>query len=258
METKVDTSKEETKVFVSNLSPEVDEAILTDFFSFCGNIKKIEIRSANNADEDDDIDEMSRVAIVTFYNESSANSALLLSQALIKDRAITVELFSEQRSPKVQKREEPTKHTELKKSDISSSLGVPKDVSKEKIQAASNTIVISNLSGMVTDELFLKFFEFGGLINYYNIDRKHNIGLIEYSSKSCVNAALALNKFKLADQQLNLERVTDWTGDKDIIKDLTKGYVQAPVPKLHVKKKPDTPIICNLHQEYVPLREREK
>jgi hypothetical protein len=68
-------------VFVTNISPNATEKTVSDFFSFCGRITRLTLRS---------VIEGSLEAIVVFESESAAKTALLLTNALIVDRPITV------------------------------------------------------------------------------------------------------------------------------------------------------------------------
>jgi len=73
-------------VIVKNIAPTVDpptHKVLTDFFSFCGTIAALSINP---------VDEHTVSAIVTFETEGAAKTAVLLNNALINDRAITVEI----------------------------------------------------------------------------------------------------------------------------------------------------------------------
>lgn len=68
-------------VFVSNISPSATEKTVSDFFSFCGRITRLNLRSGA---------EGSQEAVVVFETDSAAKTALLLTNALIVDRPITV------------------------------------------------------------------------------------------------------------------------------------------------------------------------
>jgi len=68
-------------VFVTNISPNANEKTVSDFFSFCGRITRLTLRSST---------EGSQEAIVVFESDSAAKTALLLTNALIVDRPITV------------------------------------------------------------------------------------------------------------------------------------------------------------------------
>jgi len=70
-----------TKVFVANISPSASEKTVTDFFSFCGKINSLSLRTLDN-----DVKE----AVVEFQSDAAAKTALLLTNALIVDRPITV------------------------------------------------------------------------------------------------------------------------------------------------------------------------
>lgn len=75
---------EETRaVFVSNISPNATEKTVSDFFSFCGRITKLTLRKDASNDG-------AQEAIVIFETDSAAKTALLLTNALIVDRPITV------------------------------------------------------------------------------------------------------------------------------------------------------------------------
>eukprot|EP00026_Physarum_polycephalum_P011944 Phypoly_transcript_12195.p1 GENE.Phypoly_transcript_12195~~Phypoly_transcript_12195.p1 ORF type:complete len:307 (-),score=67.13 Phypoly_transcript_12195:19-939(-) len=75
---------EETKaVFVSNISPNATEKTVSDFFSFCGRITKLTLRKDTSNDG-------AQEAVVIFETDSAAKTALLLTNALIVDRPITV------------------------------------------------------------------------------------------------------------------------------------------------------------------------
>jgi len=75
---------EDTKaVFVANISPNATEKTVSDFFSFCGRITKLTLRREATGDG-------SQEAIVVFETDSAAKTALLLTNALIVDRPITV------------------------------------------------------------------------------------------------------------------------------------------------------------------------
>jgi len=77
-------SMEDTRaVFVANISPNATEKTVSDFFSFCGRITKLTLRKEATGDG-------SQEAIVVFETDSAAKTALLLTNALIVDRPITV------------------------------------------------------------------------------------------------------------------------------------------------------------------------
>jgi len=72
---------ENKSVLVGNISPSANEKTVSDFFSFCGKINQLYLTKDG---------EQSSSAIVQFDTESAAKTALLLTNALIVDRPITV------------------------------------------------------------------------------------------------------------------------------------------------------------------------
>jgi len=68
-------------VFVSNISPTANEKTVSEFFSFCGKITEMKLVTYPNKGGE---------ATVTFETEAAAKTALLLTNALIADRPITV------------------------------------------------------------------------------------------------------------------------------------------------------------------------
>jgi len=77
---------EGSAVLVTNISASATEKTVSDFFSFCGKITKLFLEKAEGSD--------SLSALVQFETESAAKTALLLSNALIVDRPITVVAYS--------------------------------------------------------------------------------------------------------------------------------------------------------------------
>jgi len=80
--------QESKSVSVSNISPSADEKTVSDFFSFCGKITKLYLKR-------DEAPAETSSAIVQFETESAAKTALLLTNALIIDRPITVLPYSQ-------------------------------------------------------------------------------------------------------------------------------------------------------------------
>jgi len=74
--------QESKAVIVSNISPSANEKTVSDFFSFCGKISKLFLTKTEGSD--------TSVAVVQFETDSAAKTALLLTNALIIDRPITV------------------------------------------------------------------------------------------------------------------------------------------------------------------------
>jgi len=68
-------------VFVTNISPDASQQTIADFFTFCGPIKSISLNIFPNR---------SGQATVVFETEEGAKTALLLTNALLADRPITV------------------------------------------------------------------------------------------------------------------------------------------------------------------------
>jgi len=69
-------------VQVNNISPNANEKTVSDFFSFCGKIVKLYLNKEEGKD--------TYSAVVEFETESAAKTALLLTNALIVDRPISV------------------------------------------------------------------------------------------------------------------------------------------------------------------------
>jgi RNA recognition motif-containing protein len=74
-----------TTILVTNISPSANEKNVSEFFSFCGTIVQINLNTYPNRGSE---------AIVRFETEAAAKTALLLTNALIADRAITVVPFA--------------------------------------------------------------------------------------------------------------------------------------------------------------------
>jgi len=72
-----------TAVYVSNISEAASAKTISDFFSFCGRITDLKLSTEPGPKQ----------AIVTFGTESAAKTALLLTNAMIIDRPISVTLF---------------------------------------------------------------------------------------------------------------------------------------------------------------------
>jgi len=77
----------ENAILVTNLDQNVEKKQLSDFFSFCGRITSLTVRR-----KDDDAE-----AILFFESEAAAKTALLLTNALINDRPIIVQAYTEQK-----------------------------------------------------------------------------------------------------------------------------------------------------------------
>ena len=77
-------------VLVESLSPSVTDKTLKDFFFLCGPIESITLNERKDAQGDA---EESLVAVVVFEDSSAADTAVLLTNAVLVDRAITVRFF---------------------------------------------------------------------------------------------------------------------------------------------------------------------
>jgi len=75
-------------VFVENLSPEVKTATLDSFFSLCGPIESISLRPKPKA-EDGTLE-----ATVFFESSAAADTAVLLTNAMLLDRTITITYYT--------------------------------------------------------------------------------------------------------------------------------------------------------------------
>jgi len=81
---------EPSSVIVRNIAASVDpptHKVLTDFFSFCGAITALSI-----ARDDIDVTGNSLMAVITFENKAASRTAVLLNNALINERSISVEI----------------------------------------------------------------------------------------------------------------------------------------------------------------------
>jgi RNA recognition motif-containing protein len=81
---------EPSSVIVRNIAPSIEpptHKVLTDFFSFCGTISALSI-----AVDDHDASGKSLMAVVTFENKAASRTAILLNNALINERSISVEI----------------------------------------------------------------------------------------------------------------------------------------------------------------------
>jgi len=72
-------------VLVTNISPSANEKTVSDFFSFCGKINQLFLKKEEGKDTSS--------AVIQFETESAAKTALLLTNALIVDRPITVTAY---------------------------------------------------------------------------------------------------------------------------------------------------------------------
>lgn len=112
-------------IFVSNLSPKVTSELLSDFFSYCGEIKNCTLHHNKSSP--------TQVAAVHFTDEKSTQSALLLDSALIYDLQISVVPLT------------PQLESQLKKTQqVSSSQSKPSKTSGEKTQSSIVASLLAN------------------------------------------------------------------------------------------------------------------
>ncbi|KAK9390843.1 hypothetical protein V1515DRAFT_591771 [Lipomyces mesembrius] len=76
-----------TSIIVSNISPEVTQQQISDFFSFCGKISSIKVREASNAETATKMQE----ARIVFENDSAAKTALLLTDTKLGNSNVVVQ-----------------------------------------------------------------------------------------------------------------------------------------------------------------------
>lgn len=99
-------NQEQFPILVTGLHPSVTSKQLSDFFSFCGKISSLTLRT-----KDDSVE-----GVLFFEKEASAKTALLLNNALIKDKPITVQPYTEARQ-EVHREEDAQSQENLDKGD---------------------------------------------------------------------------------------------------------------------------------------------
>lgn len=97
---------------VTNVSPEAGEKKLTDFFTFCGRVESLSLvrhdeiclssfsllsltSNSSSSHLTDATDPAPKTAVIIFATEDAAQTALLLTNAHVVDRAIKVSLLSD-------------------------------------------------------------------------------------------------------------------------------------------------------------------
>ncbi|KAK9362495.1 hypothetical protein V1504DRAFT_448642 [Lipomyces starkeyi] len=75
-----------TSIIVSNISPEVTQQQISDFFSFCGKISSLQVREASNAETATKLQE----ARIVFESDSAAKTALLLTDTKLGNSNVVV------------------------------------------------------------------------------------------------------------------------------------------------------------------------
>jgi len=71
-------------VKVSNISPQATEEEIKSLFGFCGFVNAVQLSNAGDG---------TKVAIIEFYDKTAVSTAALLTNAIIQDRPIKVELY---------------------------------------------------------------------------------------------------------------------------------------------------------------------
>jgi len=167
--------QESKAVIVSNISPSANEKTVSDFFSFCGKITKLFLTKTEGSD--------TSVAVVQFETESAAKTALLLTNALIIDRPITVVGYSF--GQEKEKTEQPAEQTPV----LSSTSQVPdskittRDFGVPDEQRTKTSVVASLLAaGYVLGQ--------GALDSAKDLDEKHMISLQAKVAVESVKAKL--------------------------------------------------------------------
>lgn len=121
--------QEVRSVLVTNISPSANEKTVSDFFSFCGKISQLFLKKEEGKDTSS--------AVIQFETESAAKTALLLTNALIVDRPITVTAYlpsSETAAPSLESHGTPVDQSNITQKDFN---GVPdEDRSKTSVIAS--------------------------------------------------------------------------------------------------------------------------
>jgi uncharacterized protein YdaT len=129
---------EDTKaVFVANISPNATEKTVSDFFSFCGRITKLTLRKEPTGDG-------SQEAIVVFETDSAAKTALLLTNALIVDRPITVVPHV---STSIDTEGAPTTQTEVPQENITNRTFTAPDHERSKTSVVASMLAAGYVLG---------------------------------------------------------------------------------------------------------------
>jgi len=71
-------------VKVTNIAPQTTEEEIKNLFGFCGFVNAVQMSTAEDG---------TKVAIIEFYDKTAVSTAALLTNAIIQDRAIKVELY---------------------------------------------------------------------------------------------------------------------------------------------------------------------
>jgi len=168
--------QESKAVVVANISPNANEKTVSDFFSFCGKINKLFLTKTEGSD--------TNTAVIQFETDSAAKTALLLTNALIIDRPITVTGFSSGTSqekenvPVAEQSNVVSSNAQVPESQITQrEFGVPDD-------QRSKTSVVASLvaAGYVLGQ--------DALVKAKEIDEKHMISLQAKVAVDSVKAKL--------------------------------------------------------------------
>jgi len=125
-------------VLVTNISANSNEKTVSDFFSFCGKISKLYMKKENDE---------SFSAVVEFESESAAKTALLLSNALIGDKPITVVEFQEKEEANIQN---DTQYNSVPKENITERPYNVPDESRSKTSVVASMISSGYILGKDT------------------------------------------------------------------------------------------------------------
>jgi len=229
-------------VHVTNISPHATESNLRDFFNFCGTVTSIKMSPSQLKDD-------SLEALVEFEGKGCADTALLLTHAIIKDRPIKVQLYSE---PLLEK--EPVLPAEHK--EPSSLSSTPPSKQAPDALDPARIIVITNVSASVNDDLFLQFFGFCGAIVRYSRNKENCLALVEFSNPSALVVAQALGGGRLGDKLVTIQQLTEI--EAEVVENLQKDFIIPPPKPSTTNPGPSVPLLCRLHREYVPVPHREK
>jgi len=130
------TNNEVRSVLVTNISPSANEKTVSDFFSFCGKINQLYLKKEEGKD--------TSAAVIQFETESAAKTALLLTNALIVDRPITVTAYV-QSGPAAESSADPTPSPMTDNAPVDASKIENKDFGGVSDEDRSKTSVVASL-----------------------------------------------------------------------------------------------------------------
>jgi len=166
---------------VTNISPSADEKTVANFFSFCGTILSLRLKTfPQEADKGSE-------AIVVFETEAAAKTALLLTNAVIADRPISVVPYGVAEQQGFTLATPGSYHSEIHGQDVPNKQGLP------PAEQRSKTSVIASLlaAGFTLGE--------DAIIKARQIDEQNQI-----SSKVVAAAEVAKDKILQIDQQYQI------------------------------------------------------